>query len=129
VVVCGCGAAGFTCAKYFVSLGVKKENLIAVDVQVGRAAGLSTATLPIPCWQLHTQAPRLGANQVLVLLSMLIVPGRSQAHLLSAAVNQPAKLSPDCIQSLTRGDSKACVDHGCRAWCMPAVLTSMPTTT
>lgn len=32
VVVCGCGAAGFTCAKYFVSMGVKKENLIAVDV-------------------------------------------------------------------------------------------------
>lgn len=34
VVVCGCGAAGFTCAKYFVSLGVKKENLLAVDIQV-----------------------------------------------------------------------------------------------
>lgn len=35
VVVCGCGAAGFTCAKYFVSLGVKKDNLLAVDVKVG----------------------------------------------------------------------------------------------
>jgi len=33
VVVCGCGAAGFTCAKYFISLGVKKENLIALDVK------------------------------------------------------------------------------------------------
>jgi len=33
VVVCGCGAAGFTCAKYFVALGVKKENLLAVDVK------------------------------------------------------------------------------------------------
>jgi malate dehydrogenase (oxaloacetate-decarboxylating)(NADP+) len=26
VVVCGCGAAGFTCAKYFISLGVKKVS-------------------------------------------------------------------------------------------------------
>jgi malic enzyme len=34
VVVCGCGAAGFTCAKYFVSLGVQQQNLIAVDVKV-----------------------------------------------------------------------------------------------
>ncbi|KAF6255167.1 hypothetical protein COO60DRAFT_246764 [Scenedesmus sp. NREL 46B-D3] len=33
VVVCGCGAAGFTCAKYFVSLGVQQQNLIAVDVK------------------------------------------------------------------------------------------------
>jgi len=32
VVVSGCGAAGFTCAKYFISLGVKPENLIAVDI-------------------------------------------------------------------------------------------------
>ncbi|KAK9823565.1 hypothetical protein WJX72_003837 [[Myrmecia] bisecta] len=32
-VVCGCGAAGFTCARYFVSLGVQPENMIAVDVQ------------------------------------------------------------------------------------------------
>ena len=30
--VVGCGAAGFTCAKYFVSLGVPKENLIAMDI-------------------------------------------------------------------------------------------------
>jgi len=41
VVVSGCGAAGFTCAKYFISLGVKKENIIACDingtVHVGRA--------------------------------------------------------------------------------------------
>ena len=33
VVVSGCGAAGFTCAKYFISLGVKPENLIATDVK------------------------------------------------------------------------------------------------
>lgn len=33
VVVSGCGAAGFTCAKYFISLGVKRENLIAVDIK------------------------------------------------------------------------------------------------
>jgi len=32
VVVCGCGAAGFTCARYFLSLGVKRENLIALDI-------------------------------------------------------------------------------------------------
>jgi len=32
VVVCGVGAAGFTCAKYFESLGVRKENLVGVDV-------------------------------------------------------------------------------------------------
>jgi malic enzyme len=37
VVVCGCGAAGFTCAKYFVSLGVQQQNLIAVDVKVSTA--------------------------------------------------------------------------------------------
>lgn len=35
VCICGVGAAGFTCAKYFRSLGVQKENLICVDVQVG----------------------------------------------------------------------------------------------
>lgn len=34
VVVCGCGAAGFTCAKYFLSLGVKKKNLICIDLKV-----------------------------------------------------------------------------------------------
>jgi len=33
VVVSGCGAAGFTCAKYFISLGVKPENLIACDIK------------------------------------------------------------------------------------------------
>mmetsp|Transcript_16349 Transcript_16349/g.38821 ORF Transcript_16349/g.38821 Transcript_16349/m.38821 type:complete len:753 (-) Transcript_16349:799-3057(-) len=33
VTVCGCGAAGFTCAKYFRSLGVQRENLICVDVK------------------------------------------------------------------------------------------------
>jgi hypothetical protein len=44
VVVCGCGAAGFTCAKYFVSLGVKKENLLAVDVQGVVYAGRSDLT-------------------------------------------------------------------------------------
>eukprot|EP00873_Tetraselmis_striata_P023794 jgi/Tetstr1/444058/TSEL_031996.t1 len=33
VVVCGCGAAGFTCAKYFLSLGVKKKNLICIDLK------------------------------------------------------------------------------------------------
>mmetsp|Transcript_30069 Transcript_30069/g.84867 ORF Transcript_30069/g.84867 Transcript_30069/m.84867 type:complete len:914 (-) Transcript_30069:527-3268(-) len=33
VVVCGCGAAGFTCAKYFLKLGVQKQNLVCVDVQ------------------------------------------------------------------------------------------------
>lgn len=32
VVVCGVGAAGFTCARYFISLGVKRENLYAVDI-------------------------------------------------------------------------------------------------
>lgn len=31
VVVCGVGAAGFTCAVYFLKLGVQPENLIAVD--------------------------------------------------------------------------------------------------
>lgn len=34
VVICGVGAAGFTCAKYFRSLGVQRENLVCVDVQV-----------------------------------------------------------------------------------------------
>lgn len=33
VVVSGCGAAGFTCAKYFISLGVKPENLVACDIR------------------------------------------------------------------------------------------------
>ena len=33
VVVSGCGAAGFTCAKYFITLGVKPENLIACDIK------------------------------------------------------------------------------------------------
>eukprot|EP01134_Creolimax_fragrantissima_P006316 CFRG6316T1 len=32
VVVNGCGAAGFTCAKHFVRLGVKKENVICCDI-------------------------------------------------------------------------------------------------
>ena len=34
VVVCGCGAAGYSCAKQFLALGVSKENLICVDVKV-----------------------------------------------------------------------------------------------
>jgi len=33
VVVCGVGAAGFTCARYFLSLGVKRENLLGVDIK------------------------------------------------------------------------------------------------
>ena len=33
VVFSGAGAAGFTCAKYFLSLGVKPENLIMTDVK------------------------------------------------------------------------------------------------
>lgn len=41
VVVSGCGAAGFTCAKYFISLGVKRENLIAVDIK-GVVYGMPT---------------------------------------------------------------------------------------
>eukprot|EP01129_Flabellula_baltica_P002912 TRINITY_DN1278_c0_g1_i7.p1 TRINITY_DN1278_c0_g1~~TRINITY_DN1278_c0_g1_i7.p1 ORF type:complete len:630 (-),score=155.29 TRINITY_DN1278_c0_g1_i7:108-1997(-) len=32
VVVCGVGAAGFTCARYFIKLGVNPEYLTAVDV-------------------------------------------------------------------------------------------------
>ena len=32
VVVCGCGAAGFTCATYFPLLGVKRENIVCVDI-------------------------------------------------------------------------------------------------
>ena len=32
VVVCGCGAAGFTCATYFPLLGVKRENITCVDI-------------------------------------------------------------------------------------------------
>jgi malate dehydrogenase (oxaloacetate-decarboxylating)(NADP+) len=32
VVVCGCGAAGFTCALHFIELGVLKHNLICVDL-------------------------------------------------------------------------------------------------
>jgi len=32
VCVSGVGAAGFTCAKYFMSLGVKKENVLCVDI-------------------------------------------------------------------------------------------------
>ena len=33
VVVCGCGAAGFTVAIHFVVLGVRPENMICVDIQ------------------------------------------------------------------------------------------------
>eukprot|EP00241_Pyramimonas_parkeae_P004345 CAMPEP_0114260004 /NCGR_PEP_ID=MMETSP0058-20121206/20213_1 /TAXON_ID=36894 /ORGANISM="Pyramimonas parkeae, CCMP726" /LENGTH=885 /DNA_ID=CAMNT_0001375125 /DNA_START=134 /DNA_END=2791 /DNA_ORIENTATION=+ len=33
VVVCGCGAAGFTCAIHFVRLGVLPENMICVDIK------------------------------------------------------------------------------------------------
>jgi malic enzyme len=32
VVICGCGAAGFTCATYFPLLGVKREHILCVDV-------------------------------------------------------------------------------------------------
>jgi len=32
VVMCGAGSAGFTCAKYFINLGVKRENLLVLDV-------------------------------------------------------------------------------------------------
>jgi malate dehydrogenase (oxaloacetate-decarboxylating)(NADP+) len=33
VVFSGAGAAGYTCAKYFLSLGVRRENLVMTDVQ------------------------------------------------------------------------------------------------
>ncbi len=32
VTICGCGAAGFTCATYFPLLGVPRENILCVDV-------------------------------------------------------------------------------------------------
>jgi len=31
-VICGAGAAGISCARFYVSLGVKKENIIMVDI-------------------------------------------------------------------------------------------------
>ena len=45
VVFNGAGAAGIACAKFYLTLGVKKENLVLVDtkgvVHVGRAAGMN----------------------------------------------------------------------------------------
>ena len=45
VVFNGAGAAGIACAKFYLTLGVKKENLVLVDtkgvVYVGRAAGMN----------------------------------------------------------------------------------------
>jgi len=32
LVVCGAGAAGISCTKFYVSLGVKKENIVMVDI-------------------------------------------------------------------------------------------------
>jgi malate dehydrogenase (oxaloacetate-decarboxylating)(NADP+) len=32
LVICGAGAAGISCARFYVSLGVKKENIIMVDI-------------------------------------------------------------------------------------------------
>ncbi len=32
-VICGAGAAGISCARFYVSLGVKKENIIMVDIK------------------------------------------------------------------------------------------------
>ncbi|KIY92252.1 malate dehydrogenase (oxaloacetate-decarboxylating)(NADP+) [Monoraphidium neglectum] len=33
VTVCGCGAAGYSCAKQFLALGIRRDNLLAVDVK------------------------------------------------------------------------------------------------
>jgi len=32
MVICGAGAAGISCARFYVSLGVKKENIVMVDI-------------------------------------------------------------------------------------------------
>ena len=32
IVICGAGAAGMSCARFYVSLGVKKENIVMVDI-------------------------------------------------------------------------------------------------
>jgi malic enzyme len=45
VVVCGVGAAGYTCARYFITLGMKKENLLAVDVKVRRGGWTRQAAM------------------------------------------------------------------------------------
>ena len=53
VAVCGCGAAGYSCAKQFLALGVRRENLIAVDVKVGARGGVCAGQLCCvfgPCW-------------------------------------------------------------------------------
>ncbi len=44
VVICGCGAAGFTCATYFPLLGLRRENIICVDL-----AGVVHAARPDIC--------------------------------------------------------------------------------
>jgi hypothetical protein len=67
VVVCGCGAAGFTCAKYFVSLGVQQHNLIAVDVKVSSAA---------PAWVTALQ----GVSWCIVLFNCCLVTCRAAFH-------------------------------------------------
>ncbi len=45
VVFCGAGASGIACAKFYLSLGVKKENLLMVDtkgvIYKGRTAGMN----------------------------------------------------------------------------------------
>jgi malate dehydrogenase (oxaloacetate-decarboxylating)(NADP+) len=45
MVICGAGAAGIACARFYVSLGVKRENLILVDSQgvvyKGRGRGMN----------------------------------------------------------------------------------------
>jgi malate dehydrogenase (oxaloacetate-decarboxylating)(NADP+) len=59
VVFSGAGAAGFTCAKYFLSLGVRKENLVLTDkdgvVYRGRGDGNYLEELAA-----ETRARRLG---------------------------------------------------------------------
>ena len=52
VCVCGCGAAGFTVAKYFVTLGVRKENVLAVDVKVRIAICLTLPGARERLWRL-----------------------------------------------------------------------------
>jgi malate dehydrogenase (oxaloacetate-decarboxylating)(NADP+) len=87
VVFSGAGAAGFTCAKYFLSLGIRRENLILTDkdgvVHRGRGDGNYLEELAA-----DTRARSLG--QAVVGADVFV------------GVSAPNVLTPDMLRSMSR---------------------------
>eukprot|EP01130_Rhizamoeba_saxonica_P011818 TRINITY_DN4925_c0_g1_i1.p1 TRINITY_DN4925_c0_g1~~TRINITY_DN4925_c0_g1_i1.p1 ORF type:complete len:753 (-),score=189.58 TRINITY_DN4925_c0_g1_i1:1327-3585(-) len=89
-VVCGVGAAGFTCARYFMKLGVRPENLITVDIN-GVVHTKREDLIADPDSYLH----KVAANTSLRTLTEAIVGAD-----VFLGVSAPNLLSPEMLLSM-----------------------------